>query len=208
MDCIVSSHFCLELLLKGKHDAFEGFFRSFPPHKKHRLFTAPLPANIHVEMEHLPGRAAPPVRWLPFLLKRERFTSKKKKSKKWAILQALCAWGYFGGGMRTSRPGDSSRRRPLCWSTPCQFPGPGPAAYASSSRAGSRSRASSLPALDAYISFTKHYFYGVHIKRTHDVHHRRAGSTSQPAPAGTGWERAVYCCVPSPRRSPCTCVGG
>lgn len=45
MDCIVSSNFCLELFLKGKHDAFEWIFKSFPLHKKHRLHTAPVPSK-------------------------------------------------------------------------------------------------------------------------------------------------------------------
>lgn len=54
-----------------------------------------------------------------------------------------------------------------------------------------------LPGLDAHISFTKHYFYGVHIKRTHSVHGRRAGSASQPVPAGPGTSCLLLCALSS-----------
>lgn len=104
----------------------------------------------------------------------------------------LWAQAYFGGGTRTSCRRDSSHQRPLCRSTSCQFAWPGLAACASSSQAPS---CLALPGLDAYISFTKHYFYGVPIKHTHNVHRRQAGSASQPVPAGLGTSCLLLCAL-------------
>lgn len=170
----------------GKHDAFERIFKSFPPHKKQWLLSAPNKSE-HSFCDGAAPREGLLRQHAQSLYCLRTFTGEKTKQKA-SDPAALWAWGRL----------EVARGRGATRAAATGVP------FAGAHGARSAQPSSQLPGC-LWILHKALFLW--HIYKAH------ARCTSPPgwrhlSPCQPGRERAVYCSVPSSCSSLCTCLGG